>query len=337
MRRTEIALRSSMRTARQQHDLELSDRFSGSREVVLPDPYWWAEFDVSPAGFLENLAARGLQDRLALVDAATRHGPMHADLLVVVSMKMELAGSTIATRTALLNVRTLRVTRRSWLGNENVSNAVVSSNADSSPRWRAHDQPIPKIQLVSFNQVPEALCPAPTHEIAIEATESPFQVRSADQLEGRHPGPDVRVEVRRRPTPEGASKAIGAVVRDWYHPCLASPQFTQDVLDPRRPPYLECTDRREVVVYEPEGTLCVWISGEEDDPPCDDAPHLSDTSAPVRPVMEREDPHTRIEGAITERKTLRHGPHDRGGAGRPLMDHGLGGLDGDNDAICGFV
>ena len=92
MRDTEVSDGITARSSTEKEAFVLSDRTSGVREVVFPRPQFVAELDVVPARLLQELSAGRLCGRLVRIDPAAGHGPMPADLLVVVAQEEDRPG-----------------------------------------------------------------------------------------------------------------------------------------------------------------------------------------------------------------------------------------------------
>ena len=146
-----------------------------------------------------------------------------------------------------------------------------------------------------------------------------------------------RVEERLRPAVVGLAEAVDAVDRDRHrrHRHRAA-QHGGDVLDRGEPAALDRDDLRHVV-GQPEAGERVAVEGQDDDRAAADAAQLAQPGVQIRPLVDRDRGHRRVEAVVVEREPLGRRV-DRGGqVPRALCAHRGRGLDRGDVAVRGLV
>ena len=173
------------------------------------------------------------------------------------------------------------------------------------------EEPVAEVHIVLGAQVAEPGVPAAFVEVRGEPGEALVERGRGELGEAGYAPAHAGIEIGVGPAPEGAEKAVHAIVRHEHRMRVHRREAPSDVRQPREAREVEVDDRGQVLGREPEEIPTGRVPGEDDHAAARHAGELGETRRAIRPVVQGEDGEGGVEGGVRKREVLGDGLHDR--------------------------
>ena len=166
----------------------------------------------------------------------------------------------------------------------------------AAARWTAHDQPIPDVERLCFEELAVPTLPFPSVEMFLESLE---RREVPTGCEARNPTANFRVQIRPGTTPVSAQEAVSTVVRNRHRDHLCVCEEIQESFDGRKALSIRFQKLGKVIPHQPKAFVR-RVPRQQDDSVSGHSTELSQARILVVPVVYRQDGHGGVEGIVPE-------------------------------------